>query len=194
MPAATAAKLPAASKKNGPTAADPQSSPTVPPAAPLPNESPTGSAPVQAPPAAQPVVPITDQTAPALWKQVIDRLTAANELVADQAALFERLATSAPNSLVVSFAAKYNSCKSFCEQPEQRAKLENALAEMTGETVRLAFELVETDSAETDSPPQGRSPTRREIQAEVVGRSFVRRAMELFDVTDCRIDPPDASS
>jgi DNA polymerase-3 subunit gamma/tau len=193
---AAAAGPRSASKKNVARADNSPSSPVVPPSAVALQTSATSRSAATPPPGGRESVggsagPLTDLSAAAIWKQVVDRLTDENELVADQAALFERLATSAPNSLVVSFPAKYNSCKSFCEQPLQRGKLEQALAEVVGETVRLEFELVE-DEASAARPE--RAPSRREMQAEVMGRPFVRRAMELFDAPECRVDPPDASA
>ena len=185
-----------APKKNVAPATDRSESPSVPTSPLLPQSPPApSSAPTTSqPPAPGPPIPLTDASASAIWKEVIDRLTSENELVADQAALFECLATSAPNTLVVSFPAKYNSCKSFCEQPLQRAKLEKTLAEVAGQTVRLALELIETDPAQPSSSPPGRTPSRRERHAEVAARPFVRRAMELFDAADFRIDPPDSPS
>ena len=127
---------------------------------------------------------LTAESAAIVWRHVVDNL---GELVADQARLSERVAWAAPDRLAVSFPAKYTSCRQFCEAPEQRAKLEAALAVAAGAPVRLEFETL-PDTAEPTAPQRSTLAARRQLQAEVTARPIVRRAMELFEVEQPRVD------
>jgi hypothetical protein len=129
---------------------------------------------------------LSPQTAARIWRHVVENL---GELVADQARLCERVACPAPGRLVVSFPANYTSCRQFCEMPEQRAKLEAALAVAAGEPVRLEFEVLPDAAPQGPPRPSGMASLRQQ-QAEIAARPIVRRAMELFEVEHPRIDPP----
>jgi hypothetical protein len=73
--------------------------------------------------------------------------------------------------------------------PEQRAKLEAALAVAAGEPVRLEFEVLPDAAPQGPPRPSGMASLRQQ-QAEIAARPIVRRAMELFEVEHPRIDPP----
>jgi hypothetical protein len=131
---------------------------------------------------------LTPQTVSTVWARALALLAARSELVANQAALCDELTTTTAGHLVVGFPEKYDSCKSFCEQPQQRAKLEEALAAVTGRPVRLEIRLVESRATDRHLEPP-RTPSRRQLQAEVGTRPFVRRAMELFDTGRPKVEP-----
>ena len=73
-----------------------------------------------------------------------------------------RVAICAPNRLVFTFREKYTSSKSFCERPDQVAKLEKALATVTGEAVRVQFALEkglpEENGVASDERPRSSGP------------------------------------
>jgi hypothetical protein len=108
-------------------------------------------------------------------------------MTADYASSADRVAISAPNSLVVTFAKKYNLAKAFCEKPEQAEKIEKALTEVAGRMVRVTFELDQDAGPEAATvaprPTQGRDRVR-----EVAKHPMVTRAMELFDARPVRVD------
>ncbi len=147
-----------------------------------------------APPAAGEGVPetirpqgaLSAETATRIWRHVVENL---GELVADQARLSERVTLAGSNRLVVSFPAKYTSCRQFCELPEQRAKLEAALAVAAGAPVRLDFEVL-PETGEAAPPVASATVSRRQLQAQVASRPIVQRAMELFEVEQPRVEPP----
>jgi DNA polymerase III subunit gamma/tau len=87
---------------------------------------------------------------------------------------------SAPNRLAVAFRAKYNSCKAFCERPDQLSRLETAMAELTGSVVRVEFTVVKDESDAVSEPPR-RPVSQRQRLAEKSDHPMVRRAIELFD-------------
>ncbi len=101
-----------------------------------------------------------------------------------------RVAICAPNRLAFTFREKYTSSKAFCERPDQVAKLEKALALVTGETVRVQFDLekdlTEANGVASDERPRARAP--REMLQEKSQHPLVRRAVELFDARPLRVD------
>ncbi len=141
--------------------------------------------------AASPAAALTGGSAASVWQRVLDVLAEQAELVAEQAARVQSVTAPAADRLVASFPAKYIACKSFCEQPEQRLKLESGLAAATGRPVRLQFEVLPGDAAPGDG---GAAPSRRQLQLQVGTRPFVRRAMELFDATQIQVEPPRGSA
>jgi DNA polymerase-3 subunit gamma/tau len=133
-------------------------------------------------PAAEPPS-ISQADAPRLWQQTLARLQG---MAADYANQADRVAISAPNLLVVTFAKKYNSAKAFCEQPEQLTKIERALAEVAGRALRVSFVLEQTAGPETTAaarPVQGRDRVREKAK-----HPMVSRAIELFDARPVRVD------
>jgi DNA polymerase-3 subunit gamma/tau len=174
---------PAGGKKNGPI--------TTPEALrPLPN-GPAEATPTSCDNTMWSSRPWDDATATAAWREAVDRLGRSSELVADNAARCTRLAVGGPGRLVASFPAHYTSCKRFCEEPQQKAKLETSLAELVGRTIQIIFEIHadENDENRPASAPRN-SLSRRQLQAEIGSRPFVQRAMELFDTGKIKIDPP----
>ncbi|HEY4308592.1 MAG TPA: DNA polymerase III subunit gamma/tau [Pirellulales bacterium] len=129
-------------------------------------------------------VPLQPADAIRLWQQTLARLQG---MTADYASSADRVAISAPNSLVVTFAKKYNLAKAFCEKPEQAEKIERALTEVAGRMVRVTFELDQDAGPEAATaaprPTQGRDRVR-----EVAKHPMVTRAMELFDARPVRVD------
>ncbi len=144
-------------------------------------------------------IAISPQTARRAWEAALAWLDEQSELVAVHAAKFDSMDYRPPEEdapggagrMVVRFASTYTSCREFCQQPVQKAKLEEALTLVAGSPVLLEFAV--SDAAAAQPAPQARALTRRQLEAEVVGRPFVQRAMELFDTTKIRVDPPTAS-
>jgi DNA polymerase-3 subunit gamma/tau len=134
-------------------------------------------------------IPLTAEAAPAIWRQVLARLS---DMTAEHAAAAERAAIAAPNRLVVSFRTQYTFSKSVCERPEQSARLEKALAEVTGRPVRVEFELLD-DPLErpAENGPPARTASPRERLFEAAAHPFVQRACELFDAQPIRVEGPD---
>lgn len=130
-------------------------------------------------------VQLTDETLEAIWKETLANLS---DLLAENAALCESVAIRAPNRLVVTFRAKYTSCKAFCERPEQQAKLEAALGEVAAGPIKVEFELLKDE--QPANPAARRGPGNRQRLAEKAEHPLVRRASELFDARLVRIEEP----
>jgi DNA polymerase-3 subunit gamma/tau len=129
------------------------------------------------------VTPLTPENAAALWQQTLASLS---DMVADQAALYDRVTLAAENRLAVYFPNKYNSCKEFCQRSDQTAKLERKLAELTGRITRLEFHVDEPSAGATASRPTA----QRARPSDRAQHPLVRRAMELFAATPFRIEEP----
>ncbi len=137
-----------------------------------------------APAAAAEPIELTSDNAASLWQNALDGLS---DLVADQAALADGVTLAGPRRLLVRFPRKYNSCKLFCERPEQAATLVRRLAEVVGGVVQLEFAVDEANSEPTSVPPPMSARART---AERAQDPFVRRAMELFGASSIRVDEP----
>ena len=132
-------------------------------------------------------LPLTDETAIGAWRPALASLS---DLLAENASFCESVVFRAPNRLVVTFRAKYTSCKAFCERPEQITKLENALAEIAGATVKVDFAIL-ADEKPAEAAPR-RMPSNRQRMAEKSEHPMVRRASELFDAELVRVEEPGA--
>jgi DNA polymerase-3 subunit gamma/tau len=133
----------------------------------------------------RPAIELTDETVQAVWKEALANLS---DLLAENAALSESVAIRMPNRLVVTFRAKYTSCKAFCERPEQLTKLEMAVAEVAGCPIRLELTLLDDEPAA--EKPVSRPAGNRQRMAEKAEHPMIRRASELFDATPVRIEEP----
>jgi len=131
---------------------------------------------------------LTPENAAEVWTEALGRVSG---LAVEHARQFDRIAISAPNRLVIHLKPGYTLAKSVCERPDQLAKFEKALAEVTGRPVRVEFALSEEESgpdrAERPSPQV--SPQQRLM--EVAQRPIMRRASDLFGVQPIRVDPPE---
>ena len=133
---------------------------------------------------------LTKENAEQVWQEALHLIEG---IVADQASLCRSVANTAPNHLVVSFGTKYNFYKDSCERPEQKSQLEAALAEVTGQKIRLDFVVVADGAEQRAEAPRPKSVSLRQLQSEVVSRPFVKKALELFEADQPRIEAPDNS-
>ena len=128
------------------------------------------------------------ESAGEIWDQARGALTG---LLADFAGHGAITAISAPNRLVVSFPAKYNSSKVACERPQNLATLEQAVGEAAGLAVKLELTLAPVAEALT-SPQAVVSP--RQQRAQTAEHPMVRQVSEVFKAQVVRVDSPESSS
>lgn len=157
-------------KKNSLTAANSPSSP-LPPAPLATDQDQEASAP------SQNKIAITTENATQLWTQALTGLTG---MAADYARSFDCVALAAPNHLVVTFKSGYSVAKNFCQRPEPLARLERALADVTGVRVRLEFAVREDDSPANRAQPAARAVSTHQRTLEIMQNPLVQRATELF--------------
>lgn len=162
------------------TIAPPAARPTVtPPAAPAAVEKKTESvtaAPVEAVEPPRNAVALTAANAASIWQQALDSM---GDMTADMGRLATKVATSGPNRLAVSFPAEYSAQKDFCERPTTRPRFENALQQITGQTIRLEFELLA--GAPKAAETRVAAPvSKRQLLKERERHPLIQQAMELF--------------
>ena len=143
----------------------------------------------------EPGVELSAESLPGIWQAVLGSL---GDLLADHAALASialeetaaSTATGAPKRLVLSFGGNYNSCKTFCERPEQRSRLEQALATAAGQPVGLVFRLAPDGAgvANRADPPARPAISQRQRMTAAADHPLVRRSVELFGGTIVRVD------
>lgn len=131
---------------------------------------------------------LTPENATDVWQSALKLIEGT---LADQGTLCRGVANIAPNHLVVTFGKKYTFCKDLCEKPDQKARLEEALAQVTGQRIRLEFAVVEDKTDQGTGPAKPKSVSQRQMQAEVMTRPIVKRGVELFDAENPRIDLPE---
>ena len=133
-------------------------------------------------------VVLTAENAMRIWDQALSRVSG---IAADQAGHFDSVAIPAPNRLVIRFKPAYDVCKSVCERPEQVAKFERALAEVTGQRIRLEFALTaDAQGPQGPAPTTARSVSPHQRLLEVRQHPLVHRAAELFGAEPFRVDDP----
>ncbi len=156
--------------------------PEVRPAAPEP--------PAPAPADPRATVALSNETAAEVWREALKRVSV---MAAAQGELFDRAATEGPGRLVVSFGPEYALAKSFCERPEHAGKFEQALQEVTGQTVRVRFAGGGSgkEAAPRDAGPATRPSPPQQRLKEVMENPVIRRVHELFGAAPLRVDAPD---
>ena len=106
---------------------------------------------------------------------------------------FDSVALPRPTGWSFASSRAYALCKSACERPEQVARFEQALGEVTGQPIRVEFALIAESAGQSAPPaPPARVVSPHQRLLEVVGHPLVRRASELFGAQPIRVDdPPD---
>jgi DNA polymerase-3 subunit gamma/tau len=134
---------------------------------------------------------LTPESARQVWR---DALASLNDSVAHAAETAEEVRVVGPNRLAVVFSAQYDSMAALCRRPEKLVKLEKALADITGQTVKLEFVLSGTPAPVAAPAPtiEQRSVAKRNRLKEASEHPFVRKAMELFDAEPVDVREPSA--
>lgn len=145
-----------------------------------------------APPPSEPIAAPLEATAALraenaqeIWSRALSRLSG---MIVDQARQFDTVTLAAPNRLVVRFKPAHAFFRSACERPEQLAKFEKALTEVTQQRVTVEFALSEGDLPPTEPAARSASPHQR-LQ-EITKHPLVRQAAELFGAQPVRVDDP----
>lgn len=128
---------------------------------------------------------LSEETAKQIWEDALAKLTG---MVTAKAREYSRLSAPEPNRLVVTFSQTYNLCRSYCEQPEQLARIETALQEVTGTRVRVDFDESQEELASSATERQSRPQSRQKRLAEAAENPLVRRAGELFGARPVDVD------
>jgi len=120
------------------------------------------------------------------WQRAIERIPG---MIGEQAKKFSRLDVSGMNRVTVYFSPGNAMCKTACQRPEQVLRFEQALKDVTGQTVRVEFKLLEATPQATGGETPARpvvSPQQRLMEA--ASHPLVRRASELFGAQPTQVD------
>ncbi|MBM4092579.1 MAG: hypothetical protein FJ276_24650 [Planctomycetes bacterium] len=107
-------------------------------------------------------------------------------MTADFATYYERIAISAPDSLVVFFREQYTWQKTSCERPDRKAMLEKTLAEIVGRPIRISLAIIPESEPQTPTPARSLFQLMRERESH----PLVKQASELFGAEVLRVDVP----
>src|SRR5690606_18646922 len=96
----------------------------------------------------------------------------------------------APNILVVTFDSSYNTAKSYCERPDRRRMLEQAVSSVARRPFALEFQLRAREG--TTDPKREAKPafSARELQKEVFSHPWVQQVCEIFSMEVAEVIPP----
>ena len=112
-------------------------------------------------------------------------------MLAESAKQAEDTAIIAPNRLVISFKSEYTFAKSICERPDNVARFQQVLAELTGHPVGIDFRVIAGDEPAAERAAPSRTVSPRQRLMEVAEHPMVRRARDLFGAEPTRVtDPP----
>jgi len=116
---------------------------------------------------------ITAENATGIYQNAI---TAMGDMTANMAQRFEKVELDR-GKMVVTMLDAYNT--TLCSKPERKAKIESAIKELTGKSIRIDFVTTTTPAVETVAakPKLTRIQQIRELQQQ----PFVKEAIELFD-------------
>lgn len=113
---------------------------------------------------------MTDKKAVMVWRGAIETIPG---MLATYAANYKKLTFEKPNCFLVVFDNRY--AKELCERESPR--LQNALSQAIGKTIRIRFELIEE---KTPTPTPVREVNRSNLFKEVVENPFVKKISEIF--------------
>ena len=116
---------------------------------------------------------ITAENATGIYQNAITTL---GDMTANMAQRFEKVELD-QGKMVVTLLDAYNT--NLCSKPERKAKIESAIKELTGKSIRIDFVTTTNRPVETvaSKPKLTRIQQTRELQQQ----PFVKEAIELFD-------------
>jgi len=136
-------------------------------------------------------IDLSPENATELWSQAVAMTSG---LAGEHAKHFHRVASPAPDRLVVTFKPGYTLSKSVCERPDQRVRFEQTLSELAGRPVRVEFNVLEEGPPAGDASATSRGMSPQQRTAQAAQHPMVRRAADLFGAHPVRIDEPPAKA
>ena len=100
----------------------------------------------------------------------------------------DSMAISAPNRLVVSFKSSYTLHKESCEKPERKTRIEQALMQVTGQSVHVDFKVIPDDPGDTTQPKP--VPSYQQRNRDKAKHPMVKEAIEMFEAEITRREEP----
>ncbi|MDR2116593.1 MAG: DNA polymerase III subunit gamma/tau [Planctomycetaceae bacterium] len=113
---------------------------------------------------------MTDDLAVTIWRKAIDTIPG---MLATSATSYKKITFEKPNGFAVVFDNRY--AKELCERESPR--LQNALSQAIGKTIRIRFELIEEKQP---APAPVQDVNRNKLFKDVVENPFVKEISEIF--------------
>jgi DNA polymerase-3 subunit gamma/tau len=134
-------------------------------------------------------VPLTDESLPRVWQEV---LAQAGPMMASQVGKAGTPAIFGPNSLVLRFDARYNAERDYCSEPSRVQRIEDLLRKVTGHACQLRIESVGsgavTASPEAAVEATNSLPRSRSKRAEAVQDPLLKRAVDVLGAQVVHLD------
>jgi hypothetical protein len=151
--------------------------------------SPAGEAADGTAPAHGTVAELTPDSLGAVWPQVLSQI---GVLLANDLAKAGLPAIFAPNALAIRFPVAYTKERDFCQEPSRLAKIEAALARVTGQTWTLRVESTAGPAPVAAPPaPDVPKPTpsrpRRNDRDEAEKEPLIKRALDVLGAQILRV-------
>jgi len=131
-------------------------------------------------------VEFSPENADQIWSDVVGEI---NDMLKSHVKAVTRAAISAPNKLELTFPRGYHFSKRYCEKPEAIARMEQIVARLTGQDVRISLALsdegpaAQTSAGDTDAASSSRRRVYRPEDDE-----FVSSIMSTFSAQVVRVD------
>jgi DNA polymerase-3 subunit gamma/tau len=149
----------------------------------------TAAAEAPAEPAAPPTLPLSEETLPRVWQEVLAQV---GPMMVSQVEKAGPPAIFGPNALVLRFAARYNAEGEYCSEPSRVQRIEDSLRKVTGHACQLRIESVGSgavaapqEAAAGATTPQPRSRLKR---AEAVQEPLLKRAVDVLGAQVVHMD------
>jgi len=137
-------------------------------------------------PAPRNVTPLTLENAPAFWQQAIGSLSS---MVAEFARDAISVRAAGPQRLIVVFPRTCVVNKNMCERPETLAQFEQALSQLTGDRVKVEFQIsTEAAPATAKAAEPKRPASSRQKLLEKSQHPLVKKAAELFNAPALKVE------
>jgi len=111
-------------------------------------------------------------------------------VLSDYAREFSRVTWVEPNRLIVQFRPKYTVARSYCQRPEQMARIEQALATVAGRKLRVELAIEDEKITDAAATTPARPPTPQQRLMDVIQEPMIQRAEKLFGAQPIRVDEP----
>jgi DNA polymerase-3 subunit gamma/tau len=141
--------------------------------------------------AAVPEIELNEANATEIWSRALSQL---DGMAADPAKQFAHVRLSEPNKILVTFKAGNAFNKTICEQPDNLAEFDKALARVVGRRVRVSFEVEDGPAIPREKKPAAKVVSPQQRLMDITKHPMIRRAGKLFGATPTEvIDPPNKS-
>jgi DNA polymerase-3 subunit gamma/tau len=131
-------------------------------------------------------VEFSPENADQIWSDVVGEI---NDMLKSHVKAVARAAISAPNKLELTFPRGYHFSKRYCEKPEAIARLEQIVARLTGQDVRVSLTLSdEGPAAQASATDTDAASSSRKRKYKPEEDEFVSSVMSTFSAQVVRVD------